>query len=354
LRDESATQRDITGRMASGNVVDIRVAEGVSRSHERCVVMTTSALDRPAAPDAAAARPPRGQRRFPAREAVLGVTFCAPALAGLGTFVIFPLFQAVFLSTRGTDLNGNPTRSVGVANFAALLTPEFGAVLLRTLAFTGFVVVVGLVLPMALAVPLTQRLPGMRALRTLFTLPFAYSASAASVVWLLMLDPSMSPVNWLLRLVGVVAPGWTTETPWALLTVAWATAWVVAGFNLLVLAAGLAGVDEEVLEAARIDGATGLRQFVSVVLPMISPSVFFVVVTTTLASLQALGQVQVMTDGGPNGATTTLVFSIFHHAFENGNNDYGLASAQGLVLLVIGIVLAAVQFGVLERRVHYR
>ncbi|GLY66442.1 glycerol-3-phosphate ABC transporter permease [Amycolatopsis taiwanensis] len=280
--------------------------------------------------------------------------FCVPALAGLGTFVIFPLFQAVYLSTRGTDINGNPSRSVGGANFANLFTPEFGQVLLHTALFTAFVVVVGVVLPMALAVPLSQRLAGMRVFRTLFTLPFAYSASAASVVWLLMLDPSMSPVNWVLRLFGVTAPGWTTGSPWALLTVAWATVWVVSGFNLLVLGAGLAGVNDEVLEAARLDGATGWRNFFSVVLPMISPNVFFVVVTTTLTSLQALGQVQVMTDGGPNGSTTTLVFAIFHNAFENGHNDYGLASAQGLVLLVVGIVLAAIQFGVVERRVHYR
>jgi sn-glycerol 3-phosphate transport system permease protein len=87
---------------------------------------------------------------------------------------------------------------------------------------------------------------------------------------------------------------------------------------------------------------------------MISPSVFFVIVTTTLTALQALGQVQVVTDGGPNGASATLVFSIYHNAFENGNNDYGLASAQGLVLLLVGVILAAVQFGVIERRVHYR
>ncbi len=269
-------------------------------------------------------------------------------------FVIFPLVQAIFLSTRGTDINGNPTRSVGLANFAALFTPDFGAILLHTLIFTVVVVVIGVALPMALAVPLAQRLPGMRVFRTLFTLPFAYSASAASVVWLLMLDPSMSPVNWLLRLVGVAAPGWTTDSHLALVTVAWVTVWVASGFNLLVLGAGLAGVDEEVLEAARIDGATGIRHFVSVVLPMISPSVFFVIVTTTLSALQALGQVQVMTDGGPNGGTSTLVFSIYHNAFENGNNDYGVASAQGLVLLLVGIVLAALQFGVIERRVHYR
>jgi sn-glycerol 3-phosphate transport system permease protein len=87
---------------------------------------------------------------------------------------------------------------------------------------------------------------------------------------------------------------------------------------------------------------------------MISPNVFFVVVTTTLTALQALGQVQVMTDGGPNGSSATVVYSIYHNAFENGNNDYGVASAQGIVLLIIGIALAAIQFGVIERRVHYR
>lgn len=315
--------------------------------------MSTTAV-RPSGPPVIAAQPRTRRRRFTGREVALGVAFCVPALAGLAVFVIFPLFQAIFLSTRGTDINGNPSRSVGTRNFAELFTPEFGTVLLHTLLFTVFVVAVGVVLPMALAVPLAQRLPGMRVFSTLFTLPFAYSASAASVVWLLMLDPSLSPVNWLLRLFGVGAPGWTTESPWALLVVAWTTVWVVSGFNLLVIGAGLSGIDEEVLEAAKIDGATGVRNFVSVVLPMISPSVFFVVVTTTLASLQALGQVQVMTDGGPNGSTSTLVFSIYHNAFENGNNDYGLASAQGLVLLIIGIALAAVQFGVIERRVHYR
>jgi sn-glycerol 3-phosphate transport system permease protein len=325
--------------------------DDVRRSRTGSGLVTTT-LDAPAPPGPTRRR--RRRERYAKPEVLLGLVFCVPALAGLGVFVIFPLFQAIFLSTRGTDINGNPSRSVGGANFAELFTPEFGDVLMHTLLFTLFVVAVGVIGPMLLAVPLTQKLPGMRVFRTLFTLPFAYSASAASVVWLLMLDPSMSPVNWALRLLGMTTPDWTTQSPWALITVAWATVWVVAGFNLLVLGAGLASVDEDVLEAARIDGATGFRTFFSVVLPMISPSVFFVIVTTTLTSLQALGQVQVMTDGGPNGSTSTLVFSIFHNAFENGNNDYGLASAQGLVLLIVGIILAVIQFGVIERRVHYR
>lgn len=292
--------------------------------------------------------------RWNPRELSLTVLFLAPAVVGLGAFVIFPLFQAVYLATMGSDILGNPTRFVGFQHFQELFTPEFGAVLARTAGFTVMVVVAGVVLPMALAVPLSQRLPGMRVFRTLFTLPFAYSASAASVVWLLMLNPAMSPVNWLLQLVGVSAPGWTTDSGWALVTVAGVTVWMVSGFNLLVLAAGLAGLDEQVLEAARIDGATGLRHFTGIVLPMISPSLFFVIVTTTLTALQSLGQPQVMTDGGPNGATSTLVYSIFNQAFHNNNSNYGLASAQGLVLLVVGVLLAAVQFGVIERRVHYR
>ncbi|GAB3933740.1 carbohydrate ABC transporter permease [Micromonospora vulcania] len=309
-------------------------------------------------PAARTDRPPGRSRRGAApartRETALGLLFVLPGLAGLGVFVIFPLFQAVFLATRGNDILGNPTRSVGLAHFHELLTPEFGTVLWQTLVFTVLVVVPGVLLPLALAAPMTQRLPGMRVFRTAFALPFAYSVSAASVVWLIMLNPGISPVNWALGLIGVPAPNWTTEPGWAMATVVGVTVWMVSGFNLLVLAAGLAGVDEEVLEAARMDGATGPRQFVSIVLPMISPSLFFAVVTTTLAALQALGQVQIMTDGGPNGHTRTLVYSIFDNAFHNNNSNFGLASAQGLVLLVIGVLIAVVQFGVLERRVHYR
>jgi sn-glycerol 3-phosphate transport system permease protein len=315
-------------------------------------VISTKPRDKTSTGDTPALAARSGRHR--PREAVLAVLFLVPGVAGLGMFVIFPLFQAVYLSTRGNDILGNPTRSVGFAHFAELFTPAFGNVLWPTLVFTVLVVVPGVLLPLAIAAPLTQRLPGMRIFRTAFALPFAYSASAASVVWLIMLNPGVSPVNWLLGVVGIPAPDWTTDPTWAMVTVAGVTVWMVSGFNLLVLSAGLAGVDEDVLEAARIDGASGPRQFFSIVLPMISPSLFFAVVTTTLSALQALGQVQIMTDGGPNRKTTTLVYSIFDNAFHNNNSNFGLASAQGLVLLVVGVLLAVVQFGVLERRVHYR
>src|SRR5262249_19158625 len=157
-------------------------------------------------------------------------------------------------ATRGTDIRGNPTRDVGLENFRQLLTPEFGQVLLNTLVFTLIVVIGGLGVPMAVAVPLAQRLPGVKVFRPLFSMPVAYSASTASVLWLLMVSPALSPINWLLGIVGLPAPDWTTSSGWAMFTVAWITLWMVPGFNLLVLTAALAGVDEEVLEASRLDG----------------------------------------------------------------------------------------------------
>jgi sn-glycerol 3-phosphate transport system permease protein len=351
--DDRPTDSDVTTPSPAGHAADTGPTRAGRSALADSGAVTAPALTSTKPPDPVVDAP-RRVNRHRVREGLLGLVFLLPGLLGLAVFVLFPLVQAVYLATRGNDILGNPTRSVGLQHFQELFTAEFAQTLGRTAVFTLIVVVVGVLLPLALAVPLAQRLPGMRVFRTLFTLPFAYSASAASVIWLLMLDPAMSPVNWLIRLVGLAAPDWSTDATWAMVMVAGVTVWTVSGFNLLVLSAGLAGVDEEVLEAARIDGATGVRQFVSVVLPMISPSLFFVIVTTTLTALQALGQPQVMTDGGPNGATSTLVFSIYNQAFHNNNSNYGLASAQGLVLLVIGVLLAVVQFGVIERRVHYR
>jgi sn-glycerol 3-phosphate transport system permease protein len=109
-----------------------------------------------------------------------------------------------------------------------------------------------------------------------------------------------------------------------------------------------------VLEAARLDGATGLRLQRSIVLPLITPQLFFLVVTGTIHSLQSFGQIRILTRGGPEGNTTTLVYSIFEQAFDYNNSNFGYASAQALVLLLVVLVITAVQFGILERKVFYR
>jgi sn-glycerol 3-phosphate transport system permease protein len=144
-----------------------------------------------------------------------------------------------------------------------------------------------------------------------------------------------------------------TEPSSALLAVAITSVWMQVGYNLLVLSAGLGAVPDDVLEAARLDGASGLRLQASVVLPLISPQLFFLAVTGTIQALQSFGQIHILTRGGPDRSTETLVYSIYDVAFANNNSNFGAGSAQAMVLLVVVLAITVVQFGFLERKVFY-
>lgn len=309
------------------------------------------------------AQPPRrfGTRRSArrasgdAREIPVAFLFLAPSLVIFGLFVFYPLGRAVYISTRATDILGNPTVPIGWKNFHRLFSSSFLDVLERTGLFVLITVIPGILLPLALAVPMAQNLPGMKIFRTAFALPFAYSVATAAVAFNYILNPGVSRLNAIMEKIGLHPVPWTTDSKWALISVAIVCVWMNSGFNLLVIAAALSGVDETVQEAARLDGATGLRLFRSVTLPLITPSIFFLVVVTTLNSLQTFGQFLILTPGGgPSQSTETLVYSIYLTAFADNSNDFGYAAAQGIVLLFVGIALAAVQFGVIERRVHYQ
>ena len=160
-------------------------------------------------------------------------------------------------------------------------------------------------------------------------------------------------VNGLLSYVGVAPVGWLTEPSTALLAVAATSVWMQVGYNLLVLSAGLGAVPDDVLEAARLDGASGLRLQTGVVLPLISPQLFFLAVTGTVQALQSFGQIHILTRGGPDRSTQTLVYSIYDVAFANNNSNFGAGSAQAIVLLVVVLAITAFQFGFLQRKVFY-
>ncbi|MGI8880901.1 MAG: carbohydrate ABC transporter permease [Jatrophihabitans sp.] len=305
--------------------------------------------------DTLTSRRPRRSVSARGREIPLAWLFLLPSLVIFGLFVFYPLGRAAYISTRASDILGNPTVPVGLKNFHRLFTADFAAILERTGIFVIITVIPGIVLPLVLAVPMSQHLPGMKIFRTAFALPFAYSVATAAVAFSYILNPSVSRLNAIIENLGGHGLPWTTSSQWALISVAIVVVWMNTGFNLLVIAAALSGVDETVQEAARLDGATGFRLFRTVTLPLITPSIFFLVVITTLNSLQTFGQLLILTPaGGPDHSTTTLVYSIYNTAFANNASDYGFAAAQGLVLLLVGILLAAIQFGVIERRVHYQ
>lgn len=280
--------------------------------------------------------------------------FVLPAVALLAAFVYWPLVRTVFLSTQGVNLFGQSTGYVGWRYYREFFNdPDSRSALFNTLEFTILTVGMTLAAAMALTLFIGPRQRGGAFFRTIFSLPFAYSAASASVLFAAIYNPATGILNKLLTELGFSPVAWLGDPTWALVSVAMATAWWQVGFAVLVLTAALRGLPSEVLEAAHMDGAGTIRRTFSVVLPLISPSIFFLLVTGAINGVQTFTQIAILTRGGPSGKTTTLVYQFYLRAFGNGQADYGRASTIAIVLLLLVIVLTAVQFGVFERRVHY-
>src|SRR5699024_7143761 len=158
--------------------------------------------------------------------------------------------------------------------------------------------------------------------------PFAFSVATASVIFAVMFNQATGVLNGILGVLGLSRVSWLTDPSVALISIAITTVWMQMGYNLLVLSAGLGSVPDDVVEAARIDGASGLRLQRSIIVPLITPQLFFLIVTGTIHSLQSFGQIHILTRGGPQHSTTTLVYSIYEQAFANNNSHFGFASAQ--------------------------
>lgn len=289
------------------------------------------------------------------RERALSLSLLLPSLVVFGLFIFWPLVRTFQLSTTGQDLFGRPDRSVGFANFSSVLHhPQFGQVLGVTAGYVLLTVIPSILLALVLALLLQGPLSGLRFLRSAFAMPFAYSVAAASVVFAALFNPAIGIANYLVTSAGFAPINWLTQPGTALISISITTVWMNVGYNMLVMLAGIGAVDEQLYEAARLDGASTFRIARSITMPLITPSLFFLVVVDTIASLQSFGQIKLLTKGGPTGHTTTLVYWIYHTAFENGASDYGTGSAQAIVLLVVVILITAIQFGVLERKVFYR
>ncbi|MFC8667520.1 carbohydrate ABC transporter permease [Streptomyces sp. NPDC057199] len=286
------------------------------------------------------------------RRVTLGPWLLAPALLLLLVFLYRPLAVTIGLSFRGTDLLGNPTRFVGLNNYRELVTdPASRRVLLTTLVLSVGSTLLATGAALAAALPLRRRIPGDAVFRTVFSVPFAYSAATAATCFAGLFAPSVGTLNQVLSWFGVTGPGWLQSPTLAAICVAVTTAWYEFGFAFLVLLAALHSLPAEVLEAAQLDGARGIRLVRSVIVPLISPSLFFLAVTQTVSGLQIFTQVQVLTKGGPSGSTTTLVYELYRRAFGAGLPDYGRASAVAVVLVVLVGLVTGAQFASWSRKV---
>ena len=285
------------------------------------------------------------------RQARIIALFVGPSLLGLVLFTLGPLLASLGISLTSWDLL-TPPQYIGLANYSELLgSTEIHDALLHTLLFIVIYLPAVLVLGLLLAVLLNRPLGGLQFYRTAFFMPVVSSWVAVSLMWKWILNPAFGLVNYILGLVHLPQPGWWADPHWALPAVIIASIWKDIGFVMVLLLAGLQGIGRQYYEAARIDGAGAWRCFLHITIPLLSPTIFFVVVISLINSFQVFDQVWVMTGGGPGGASSVLVEQIVQNAFTYSRMGY--ASALSWLLFAIIFVITAIQFAIQKRWVTY-
>ncbi|MFA9457078.1 carbohydrate ABC transporter permease [Halalkalibacter sp. AB-rgal2] len=300
--------------------------------------------------DAAIEKAKRKRKRM---QFLKGTLFLLPSIVLFGLFLFYPLGRTIYLSFFLTDNSGSPTVFVGLDNFIAIFTsPIFQKSLMSTFLFVLYIVPGTVLLGLFLAIIANEKLKGVGIFRTIFSSTMGISVAAASVFWLFLFHPTIGWLNQLISIFGIGAVGWLTDPQWALMSVSISTIWMNVGFTFLILLGGLQSIDSYLYESANIDGASYFYKLRRITLPMLSPTLFFVVTVTLINAFQTFGQIDLLTRGGPQNETNLIVYSIYQNAFMN--YQYGMASAQAFILFAIILVLTFVQFKLGERKVHYQ
>lgn len=287
------------------------------------------------------------------KEHVLGYVFLAPSLVVFGIFLFYPLLKSIYLSLHITDARGMVTEFVGVENFVRLFTSSgFLPSLKVTFLFVLYTVPTGMLVALLLAAMTHRRFRGVGVFKFAFSFPLAISAGTGAVIWALLFHPSMGSLNYFLSMLGVKPVFWLADPAWALISVSIMTVWLNLGFSYIVLLSGLQGISEEIYDSAKIDGAGPVRTLRSIIFPLLSPTLFFLLIVSVIGAFQAFGQFHSLTRGGPMNSTNVIVYQIYQEAFVNFR--FGIGSAQALVLFAMILILTYLQFKVLERKVHYQ
>ncbi|HPF37979.1 MAG TPA: sugar ABC transporter permease [Phycisphaerae bacterium] len=287
-------------------------------------------------------------------KSIAGYLFVGPAMLYLGVFTVLPMVVAAYLSFHHWHLLKPDHPFVGLDNYRRLLDdPYFVNAIQNTIAFTALSVPVGMAVALAAAVLLNRSIPGIRLFRTVFYIPSVCSQVALSMIWIWVTLPNAGFFNWLIGgLNACLGTSFSTDvnflTRFPMISVVLLFIWNGLGPRMVIFLAGLQNIPESLYEAARVDGATGWQRFRHITMPLLAPTTFFILVTTTIAALQIFTPIYVMTQGGPNRATDVVVFHIYKEAWHKFH--IGQASAMSYVLFSIIMVISLLQFWVMKRR----
>lgn len=296
-------------------------------------------------------RPASRRSSWQRRDSLIGYLFVAPSVLGAILLVIVPLGAVAWYSVHEWNVLSGTFRFTGAENYGAMLDDEtLRESLLASVLFSVGVVVLNISLALLLAVLLNQRVRGTTFFRVVFFSPMVVSLVAWSIVWGFLLQNS-GGINAFLATVGIDGPNWLREGWSAMLAVIIVQVFKNVGLNMVLFLAALQGVPEDLLEAARIDGAGALRRFFSIIVPMISPTILLVSIITVVGSLETFALIDVLTAGGPGNSTNVLVYYFYQLAFKF--NDFGYASAIAMLLFVVVLTLTLLQWQTRRKWVHH-
>lgn len=295
---------------------------------------------------------PRPSRRQ-VREGLTAGLLILPSLVFLVVFTYYPIGRALWLSLFRSTAGSDQVEFVGLGNYATLLTSELFALVIRnSLWYTLAAVVVTTTLGLIFALLLNQPLRLVGFFRVGLFYPTVVPMAAASMVWIFLFNPAYGAINHLLRLLHLPASiDWVNASPYALIAVIIVGVWKYAGYYMIIFLAGLQAIDEELREAARLEGATAWQEFWKITFPLLTPTTFFVAIIAVINSFQAVDQVYVMTRGGPHNSTNVLMYFIYQLGFVYW--DTGSAAAVSTLLFAVLLLGTYVYFRYLGGRVHY-
>jgi multiple sugar transport system permease protein len=282
----------------------------------------------------------RVRRKLRSTDSVAGWTFSLPATALIAVFLILPFVLAILLSfTNYRLLSPLPTRWVGWQNYTRTFEdPIFRRALINNCIFTVVVVPLQTALALLLAILVNQKLRGITIFRTIYFAPVVVVMAVAATVWRLLYDPDQGLINAFLRMIsaGQLHSDWLMSTKMALPAIMLMSIWQGAGFQMIILLAGLQAIPQELYEAAQVDGATTWQQFRCITLPQLRNTLTFVVTISTILAFRLFDQVYVMTRGGPLNSTETMMLRLV----DVGFNEQKIGQASAIAVIFFLIVLA--------------
>lgn len=283
-----------------------------------------------------------------------GVLFyILPSVVLFGIFVIYPFIRTVIQSLYISGNRGELVMFVGAENYVSLFSdPVYRRSILTTVVYTLITVPLTIIVALTLAVFSSRDRKGIGIFRTIFSATMGISVAAGAVFWNFFFHPTVGLFNIVIAWFGTGKVGWLTDPKAALIAVAIASVWMNIGFAYLILLGGLKNIDGSYYESVQIVGGGFFYQLFKVTLPLVSPSLFFVFITSVIGAFQSFGIIDMLTQGGPVNGTNLLVYSIYKEAFVN--YQYGSASAQGVVLFLIIFAISMIQIKLTEKWVTYQ